>query len=648
MPSTTATTLASEARKLRLAGGRSGGGNNIKSSGVAEADNNHHQPNNLSPAARRRLRRSQNAHFGDESYSGSAVREVGGGNNAIKYGRRSQRRGGGPATPSRESRQDTQQQLSLPVAESSSVDSDDNGTCFNSVGTATTPNRNRTRRQHLQQNRLSKLDPLKESAHSPEGDKMGGGKSIWDHPEEMVSTTTSRYKSSDNILVYSDYDQTGGRFHKHNGVSGGTSVASTKSGGDMDHAMLGFQSVAALKQEVRQDVGGFTSEKDTNDKVDEVLNKPNVKTALGVAAAATIGAAILGPVGVLVGAASVGIGIGVMQIPEEQRSNAASHASTSLEKARAVALDISESMGKSCARMYEKETGKDPKDALGNVVPDEIMDRCCSIGKEDQQKDGISLDVPDLPPSPIVSGMKSSTVDTFGDEYIAPSLSMGEKREIIMPENANTRRAACGRVGRVVPLGQIHSLRPSLQPRAWLDVMASAYTTRDDKNEAMQEILILAKDKEISRWFLEEGILDSLMLILSTYFRNYSSFVRNVQPQDTKEQLKSYKPGGQAFVHARLASNCCVALGKAHCAAVHTEGDMLLMSAYSRGSVPVQRQLAQMLFEVPHHMKVINPSVDGTADQHDAEFTLTELSMQQAEDLASSIKALDDGNIDIA
>ena len=511
MPSTTATTLASEARKLRLAG-RSGGGNNIKSSGVAEADNNHHQPNNLSPAARRRLRRSQNAQFGDESYSGSAVREVGGGNNDIKYGRRSQRRGGGPATPSRESRQDTQQQLSLPVAESSSVDSDDNGTCFNSVGTATTPNRNRSRRQHLQQNRLSKLDPLKESAHSPEGNKMGGGKSIWDHQEEMVSMTTSRYKSSDNTSVYSDCE--GGRFRKHNGVSGGTSVASTKSGGDMDDAMLGFQSVSALKQEVRQDVGGFTSEKDTNDKVDEVLSKPNVKTALGVAAAATIGAAILGPVGVLVGAASVGIGIGVMQIPEEQRSNAASHASTSLEKAKAVALDISESMGKSCARMYEKETGKDPKDALGDVVPDEIMDRCCSIRQEDQQKDGISLDgggTVDLPPSPIASraqhGMKSTTADAFGDEYIAPSLSMGEKRDIMEPENTNTRRAACGRAGRVVPLGQIHSLRPSLQPRAWLDVMASAYTTRDDKNEAMQEILILAKDKEISRWFLEVSLI---------------------------------------------------------------------------------------------------------------------------------------------
>ena len=42
-------------------------------------------------------------------------------------------------------------------------------------------------------------------------------------------------------------------------------------------------------------------------------------------------------------------------------------------------------------------------------------------------------------------------------------------------------------------------------------------------------------------------------------------------------------------------------------------------------------------------------AVGGEAQQQqfDAEFTLTELSMQQAEDLASSIKALDDGKIDV-
>ena len=44
-------------------------------------------------------------------------------------------------------------------------------------------------------------------------------------------------------------------------------------------------------------------------------------------------------------------------------------------------------------------------------------------------------------------------------------------------------------------MDQIHSLEPSLQPRAWIDVMASANTTRDEKNEGMEEILILAKDK---------------------------------------------------------------------------------------------------------------------------------------------------------
>jgi hypothetical protein len=205
--------------------------------------------------------------------------------------------------------------------------------------------------------------------------------------------------------------------------------------------------------------------------------------------------------------------------------------------------------------------------------------------------------------------------------------------------------------GRVVPLSQIHSLRPSLQPRAWLDVMASAHTTRDDKNEAMEEILILAKDKEISRWFLEEGILDSLMFILSNYFRNYSSYLRKethmkITESEKEEPFTSFM-SGNAFYHAKLAANCCVALGKAHCAAVHTEGDLLLMSAYSRGSVPIERQLAQMLFEVPHHMKAMNPAGVNSANENqqlfDAEFTLTELSMQQAEDLASSIKALDDG-----
>ena len=157
-----------------------------------------------------------------------------------------------------------------------------------------------------------------------------------------------------------------------------------------------------------------------------------------------------------------------------------------------------------------------------------------------------------------------------------------------------------------------------------------------------------------------DRILDSLMFILSNYFRSYSSFVRSPHKPvltESNESFSSLKQGDSAFIHAKLAANCCVALGKAHCAAIHTEGDLLLMSAYSRGNVPVERQLAQMLFEVPHHMNAIHANV-GVGDissacgsqqhnQFDGEFTLTELSMQQAEDLARSIKALDDGNIDV-
>ena len=83
--------------------------------------------------------------------------------------------------------------------------------------------------------------------------------------------------------------------------------------------------------------------------------------------------------------------------------------------------------------------------------------------------------------------------------------------------------------------------------------------------------------------------------------------------------------------------------------------ELLLDVGISGGSMPVERQLAKMLFEVPHHIRWnatnVGKAVGGEAQQQqqqfDAEFTLTELSMQQAEDLASSIKALDDGKIDV-
>ena len=85
----------------------------------------------------------------------------------------------------------------------------------------------------------------------------------------------------------------------------------------------------------------------------------------------------MGPVGLLVGAASVGIGMGFMQIPEEQRNNVRNHASTSLEKARDIACNINDTMSTTCAK-YGGTDGPvgEVADAVGKVVPEEIMDTC--------------------------------------------------------------------------------------------------------------------------------------------------------------------------------------------------------------------------------------------------------------------------------
>ena len=153
----------------------------------------------------------------------------------------------------------------------------------------------------------------------------------------------------------------------------------------------------------------------------------------------------------------------------------------------------------------------------------------------------------------------------------------------------------------------------------------------------MEEVLILAKDKQRARIFVEEGILDSLMWTLGRFFE------------------KSKDTGGQNWAHpeisnderaaARLAATCCLTLGKAYCAAMHTEGDLLLMSLYERGSVPEERQLAQMLHEVPHHVRVTKTEDPTVVDPSSEIFALRQMSLPQAEELSVSIKTLAEASI---
>uniref|UniRef100_A0A7S2UIG5 Uncharacterized protein n=1 Tax=Attheya septentrionalis TaxID=420275 RepID=A0A7S2UIG5_9STRA len=312
----------------------------------------------------------------------------------------------------------------------------------------------------------------------------------------------------------------------------------------------------------------------------------------------------------------------------------------------------SETLSNSCAVVCENTR-------VGEKYPE--VTQCCSQADNQTSKDTGKWD---SKPDDFIFGDTnknnsydaSSAFDEGGGSIVGPKASRGmdgKKRQAPAFPKANdgNRRVACMRKVRITPVNEIHALDPSLQPKAWLGVMASMNTTTDEKDEAMEEIMILAKDKDRARMLLEEGILDSLVWILNTFLESMRS-AREKKISETPELL--CKDGtiedlvvsvqrSCEFNHAKLAALCCLALGKAHCAVVHTEGDLLLMSSYNRGTVPEERQLAQMLYEVPHHVSVIDTGKGGGSVPGKELFTITEISMFEAEELAKSIKALTEG-----
>jgi len=566
------------------------------------------QSSQLSPAARRRLMRAQPGQTRNHqsSHNYKEVRR-----------RQPQHLEDGPYTQQPSRNQSTSlSQLNLHCTDS--VDSDDNGTCFNSIGTTTprhpsvtsSPHRYQesTQQTHLHHDlrlptadiesksnswnlapsstdrRHHKLSPLAEVSPSPSRTNKSSlltpkaqKDSIWD----TTTTTSKRYNPrSDNNSAYSEFEHYSVENGSHPAAAASahppamkqsqrrgrsrttrykreskaphetSSVTSSIIGSSVRDADEGYHNFTErspgqtgcapnLTRE-GMDHGGTTG----NHDVDEFLNKPHVKAAVGVGAAATLCVAILGPVGLLVGVASAGIGMGVLQIPKEQRDNVCNHAATSLGKARDVALDLSDTVSTSCGKLANNDN---PVDAADEVRK-EFMDKFCAgidRSKSNLDDDGSlawreegenpktvgTTEIKPVTSSPMaaalnhsVHNVKGLVGEVFGDEIPSPSQTR-DTHTMSATDEDGMPRAACCRKGRVVPLGQIHSLRPSLQPRAWLDVMASAHTTRDDKNEAMEEILILAKDK-VTFWVSRCSCkLHLLSLSLSSICQQHHSYL---------------------------------------------------------------------------------------------------------------------------
>jgi hypothetical protein len=203
-------------------------------------------------------------------------------------------------------------------------------------------------------------------------------------------------------------------------------------------------------------------------------------------------------------------------------------------------------------------------------------------------------------------------------------------------------------------VSHIHALAPSLQPQAWLEVICNESSSKEEIKEAMEEIVLFAKDKHHGRMFLEEGILDPLLTILKDFFDVHGYLLKLKEEEPAADETRVLlQEACDLYQRALLSANVCIALGKAHCAMVHTEGDLLLMSSYHQGRVPEGRQLAQMLYEVPHRTREqtsvnyspVSVELYANNNRYQSRCTLTELSLNQAEELAKMIKDLTEGKM---
>jgi len=84
------------------------------------------------------------------------------------------------------------------------------------------------------------------------------------------------------------------------------------------------------------------------------LGSPAMKIGVGVIGAVTVGCIVLGPAGLLAGAACIGFGVGVMQIPDEEREKIQAKMQKTVNRVHEKAVDATESLSNSCAATYEE------------------------------------------------------------------------------------------------------------------------------------------------------------------------------------------------------------------------------------------------------------------------------------------------------
>ena len=102
----------------------------------------------------------------------------------------------------------------------------------------------------------------------------------------------------------------------------------------------------------------------------KTMDSPAMRIGVGVAGAATLGI-VIGPVGLLVGAAVISIGFSVSHIPSEDRDRMQDSAKEKLQDLQEKACDVTEIVSNTCASTY-KESGV--ADKVVENIPPQMVD----------------------------------------------------------------------------------------------------------------------------------------------------------------------------------------------------------------------------------------------------------------------------------
>jgi YL1 nuclear protein len=148
----------------------------------------------------------------------------------------------------------------------------------------------------------------------------------------------------------------------------------------------------------------------------KAVDTPLSRTVVGVAVAATTGCLVLGPVGLLVGAAAVGIIVGYMQIPAEERHNMNKKASEAIHNLQDSALSASDTLSNQCASTYQNS-------GVADHVPLELQ-KCCRSFAADIEQVTHFRDYTKMPDDNITAKASSDVVQPGGeDDPAAPRTS---------------------------------------------------------------------------------------------------------------------------------------------------------------------------------------------------------------------------------